>query len=168
MQKQDTLHKAILFMPWLLVFVMFLFGSTGCSVYMAAKQPKERDLSVLTVGTSRGHVIAELGAPMWSGERDGNKVDIFTFVQGYSTGARSARALFHGVSDVFTLGLWEVIGTPVEGAFSGSEMKIEIAYDEKERVRQAKNIGGESQEQKISTSETQNEKPVSSPSQTGG
>lgn len=127
---------------WFFFAVTVLSVNTGCSVYMAAKQPRERDLSVLSPGTPRGYVIAELGAPVWSGEKVGEKVDVFTFTQGYSTGARSARALFHGISDVFTLGLWEVISTPVEGAFSGTEMKFEVTYNKDDQVKTAKNLTG--------------------------
>jgi hypothetical protein len=117
-----------------------LAGSASCSVYMAANQPKAKDLSVLESGTHRSRVIAELGAPAWSGEKDGNKVDVFAFRDGYSTANRTARALFHGVSDFFTLGLWEVIGTPTEAIFSGDEMKVEIAYGPDDRVTKTTNL----------------------------
>jgi hypothetical protein len=119
---------------------LMLLVSTGCSVYMAAHQPKAKDLSVLSPGTVRGRVIAELGAPVWSGEKDGDKADVFTFTQGYSTGAKTARALFHGVSDVFTLGLWEVLATPGEPVFSGTDMKLEVTYDKDDKVKSVKNL----------------------------
>ena len=44
--------------------------------------------------------------------------------------------MFHGVADVFTFGLWEVIGTPTEGIFSGDEMAFEVSYDENDRIDQ--------------------------------
>jgi hypothetical protein len=37
---------------------------------------------------------------------------------------------------VLTLGLWEGIGTPVEGTFSGDEMAYEVRYDDDSRVDQ--------------------------------
>lgn len=123
----------------LLMAVALLIGS-GCSVYMAAKQPRAKDLSVLKEGTPRSHVIAELGAPAWSGEKGGNKVDVFAFTQGYSAGAKAGRAFFHGAADVFTLGLWEVIGTPVESVASGTEMKVEVIYDGNDQVKAAEVI----------------------------
>jgi hypothetical protein len=138
--KTNTNWKARCYGLILLVVIGTI--DAGCGAYMAAKQPREKDLGVLSPGTPREYVIAELGAPMWSGERDGNKIDIFTFVQGYSTANRSARAFFHGVSDVFTLGLWEVVATPVEGAFNGTEMKLEVMYDERNQVRLAKSLVG--------------------------
>lgn len=117
-----------------------LLAISGCSVYMAAKQPGAKDLSVLKEGTPRGHVIAELGAPVWSGDKGGSKVDIFAFTQGYSAGAKAGRAFFHGAADFFTLGLWEVVGTPVESVASGTEMKVEVTYDEKDQVKAAEVI----------------------------
>jgi len=123
--------------------VLLLLTSTGCSVYMAAKQPGEKDLSVLKPGTHRSAVIAELGAPVWSGDKDGNKVDVFAFKQGYSAPARTARALFHGTADVFSLGLWEVFSTPGEAYFSGSDMKLEVTYDSKDLVKATRSVGGD-------------------------
>lgn len=108
---------------------------SGCSVYMAAKQPGAKDLSVLSPGTPRNHVIAALGTPALSETREGVKVDTFAFKQGYSRGAKTARAFVHGVADVFTLGLWEVIGTPIEVVANGTDMRIEVVYDDNDRVR---------------------------------
>lgn len=69
-----------------------------------------------------------------SEERDGKKYEIFKFVQGYSAGAKAGRSIFHGTADFFTLGLWEVIGTPTEGAFDGNEMAYEVSYDEDDKI----------------------------------
>lgn len=124
----------------LTLWAMLALLTPGCSVFMAAKQPDAKDLSVLTPGTPRSAVLGELGAPAWSGEREGAKVEVFSFVDGYSKGAKAARAFFHGAADFFTLGLWEVIGTPTEAIFSGSKMKVEIVYDEQDRVKSSKNL----------------------------
>jgi hypothetical protein len=80
---------------------------------------------------------------------------VFTFTQGYSTGAKTARALFHGVADVFTLGLWEVIATPGEAIFSGTDMKLEIAYDNKDQVKSVKKLGGENEQKKEASTQPQ-------------
>ena len=119
---------------------------SGCSVVMAAKQPDAKDLSVLTPGTPRSVVVGELGPPTWSGERDGAKVEVFAFVDGYSKPAKAARAFFHGAADVLTFGLWEVVGTPAEAIFNGSKMKIEVVYDEQDRVKTSKNLAASVQE----------------------
>jgi len=138
----DQKHKRTLitFIGLSLVMGSILLITSGCSVYMAAKQPGQKDLSVLKEGTPRSHVIAELGAPVWSGEKNGNKVDMFAFTQGYSAGAKAGRAFFHGAADFFTLGLWEVIGTPVESVASGTDIKVEVTYDANDRVKLAEII----------------------------
>ena len=102
---------------------------------MAAKQPSAKNLTVFNSGTPRALVLAEFGLPTVSEvNKEGNKVDIFKFTQGYSGGAKAARAIGHGVADVLTLGLWEVIGTPVESVADGNEMAYQITYDKDDKV----------------------------------
>ncbi len=118
------------------VFSFVLFLSSGCAVFMAANQPDKKNVDLFTVGTQRSLLIAEYGAPTESENRDGKDYDTFKFVQGYSTGAKVSRAVFHGVADVFTIGLWEVVGTPAEALFDGQQMAYEVSYDEENRVDQ--------------------------------
>lgn len=116
-------------------------SSSGCSVVMAAKQPPRKDLSVLSVGTPRSLLIAELGQPVsTTTTRDGKTVDVFSFQQGYSKVAKGGRALFHGVADVATFGLWEVLGTPTEMVFDGTKMSYEVTYDDEDRVENIVNL----------------------------
>lgn len=128
--KNSPIHRAILTS----VVSIALFTLTGCSVFMAAKQPGKKDVSVLTNGTPRSLVVAELGAPVTSEHKEGRRVDVFSFTQGYSKGAKAGRAIFHGAADVFTLGLWEVVGTPTEASFDGRRISFEVRYDEDDKV----------------------------------
>jgi hypothetical protein len=41
------------------------------------------------------------------------------------------------------LGLWEVVSTPTEAYFSGSDLKIEVTYDNKDLVRSTKDLTGQ-------------------------
>jgi hypothetical protein len=116
------------------VMVIALFTQTGCSVFMAAKQPPKKNLGVLKEGTPRSLLLAEFGQPIATENKDGKKVDVFSFTQGYSKGAKTGRAVFHGAADVLTLGLWEVVGTPTEAAFDGKKMAFEVTYDASEKV----------------------------------
>ncbi|MDJ0860926.1 MAG: hypothetical protein QNJ82_01660 [Gammaproteobacteria bacterium] len=116
---------------------------SGCAVYMAANQPDKRDVSVLQEGTYRGKVLAELGQPVSTETRDGQRVDVFNFVQGYSDGAKVGRAALHAAADVFTLGLWEVVGTPIEAVADGSEVQVEVFYDAEDNVEEVKALKGE-------------------------
>jgi outer membrane protein assembly factor BamE (lipoprotein component of BamABCDE complex) len=108
----------------------------GCAVYMAANQPGEKNLALLSPGTPRNLVVSEFGTPVTSEMKDGARHDVMKFTQGYSTGARAARAIAHGAADVFTAGLWEAVGTPVEGTFNGDQMSAEVIYDASDKVAQ--------------------------------
>jgi hypothetical protein len=102
---------------------------------MASKQPDKKDIDLFKVGTPRSLILAEFGNPISSEIRtDGKKYEIFTFTQGYSTGAKTSRAVFHGAADVLTLGLWEVVGTPTEAVFDGEQMAYQVSYDENSLV----------------------------------
>ena len=116
------------------LFALLAILNFGCSVFMAAKQPSAKDVDLFKVGTSRSMLLAEFGAPTVSEVKNGKKCELYKFVQGYSTGVKTGRAVFHGVADFFTLGLWEVVGTPTEAVFSGDEMAYEVTYDENDRI----------------------------------
>jgi hypothetical protein len=118
------------------IAVSLLAGSvsSGCAVYMAAHQPDEKDLSVLSVGQPRARLIAELGPPVSSQYDKGVRTEIFSFTQGYSGGAKAGRAILHGAADVATLGLWEAVGTPTEGYFNGTQLSAQVTYDTMDRV----------------------------------
>ncbi len=110
------------------------FGSGGCAVYMAAHQPDAKDLSVLSAGQPRARLIAELGPPVSTQTDKGIRTDIFSFTQGYSGGAKAGRAVLHGAADIATFGLWEAVGTPTEGYFTGSQLSAQVTYDEHDCV----------------------------------
>lgn len=107
----------------------------GCSVFMAAKQPPKKNLAVLKEGSPRSLLIAELGQPITTQTTEGSIVDVFSFTQGYSKSAKAGRAIFHGVADIFTIGVWEVVGTPTEYVFDGKKLTFEVTYDDNERVK---------------------------------
>lgn len=121
--------------------------SNGCSVYKAANQPDKKDVNLLSVGTPRENIIAEFGSPIHSEVQDGKKVEIYKFIQGYSGGAKGTRAFFHGAADVMTLGLWEIVGTPIEGAYSGDEMAFKVTFDENDNIFEVSPLNDESNEE---------------------
>ena len=131
------LRKFILFTVLLVVLASSV---SGCSVFMAAKQPEKKDISLLKEGVSRAVLISEFGAPVISEYKNDKRFEIFKFVQGYSTGAKAGRAFFHGAASVATLGLWELVGTPAEITFNGDEMAFQVSYDENDLVDEVKLI----------------------------
>lgn len=124
-------------------FVLFL-SNYGCSVHSAAKQPDEKNISLLNTGTPRAKLLAEYGSPIHTETKNGVKSDIFSFVQGYSTATKTGRAFFHGAADVMTLGLWELVGGSVEGAYNGEKMSFQVNYDKNDNVQTVQALNEES------------------------
>jgi len=145
-----------------LAITVILTLTIGCSVFMAANQPQRKDVNVLDRGTFRNTVIAELGAPAYTEVKEGKKCDVFSFVQGYSKGAKVGRSVFHGAADVLTLGLWEVAGTPIEAMADGTEVKVEVFYDVKDTVERVNVIKGNDVLKSVtSINQRQEQKPAS-------
>ena len=117
------------------LLIVGTFNITGCSVFMAAKQPEKKDTKMLAVGVPRAVILAEYGAPVSTVKNGDETVDIFSFKQGYGKAAKFGRMMFHGVADVATLGLWEIIGTPVESGFDGNNIAYQITYDQNDNVK---------------------------------
>jgi hypothetical protein len=109
-------------------------AAAGCSVVMAAHQPSRKDVALFSEGIPRNLVLAEVGPPVTSEMKDGKRVEVFAFTQGYSKAARVSRTIGHGAADVFTLGLWEAVGTPTEAAFDGTRVAYEVTYDATDRI----------------------------------
>jgi hypothetical protein len=106
----------------------------ACSPVLAAKQPSRKDIDLLSPGVPRNLLIAELGQPVATETKDGKRVEVFSFVQGYRKGVKVGRTIGHGVADVMTLGLWEIAGTPTEATLSGHTVAYEVTYDASDRV----------------------------------
>lgn len=122
-------------------FAGVLAGMSGCAVVKATNQPDKKNMSVLSAGTPRSYVIAEIGTPAFTEEKNGERVDIFAFKQGYSKGVKVGRAFFHGAADLMTLGMWEVVGTPFEAIADGTDMKIQVTYSD-DRVKEVTYLAG--------------------------
>jgi len=112
----------------------FTFILCGCSVYMAAHQPSEKNVDLFKIGTPKSFLVAEFGQPASTETRGGKKYDIYRFTQGYSGGAKAGRAFAEGVADVFTLGIAEIITTPVESIADGNLVAYEVSYDKNDLV----------------------------------
>ena len=91
-------------------------------------------MGLLNAGVPRSLVLAEVGAPVTSELRGGKRVEVYSFTQGYSKAARVSRTIGHGAADVFTLGLWEAVGTPTEAVFNGKRVAYEVTYDSSDRI----------------------------------
>ena len=144
MKKSEHKKEKMRFITVLLAMLIFVLGS-GCSPFMAYKQPDRKDLTVLNKGTPRNLVILELGQPALTETKDNVRNDVFVFVQGYSSTAKASRVAFHGAADVLTFGLWEVLGTPIEIAADGTKVKVQVVYDARDGVDYIQVLEGDHQ-----------------------
>jgi hypothetical protein len=112
----------------------------SCSVYKAASN---EGVSVSDVNKckTRGCLLSH-GMEIIDRheEKNGNYLETYKAVARKS-GVNYARAAGHGALDVMTLGLWEVVGTPVEGAISNNRgyiiFKATYQYKGAEKIEKA-------------------------------
>jgi len=118
--------------PSLLVLAVVTQLAAGCSVGMALHGEQQRDLSTLQVGAERSQVETTLSAPASEVPLpDGRTQCTYFFEVGNEPSA--GRAVAHGVMDVLTLGVWELVGTPIE-ATQGDDMQVVVIYDAASKV----------------------------------
>jgi hypothetical protein len=115
---------------WILIACLAV---AGCAVSEAAKKggvdPKD-----IQKCANRACFLS-LDAEVISGEWiENNSVYVETYKARLPYGS-TARAVMHGILDVGTLGLWEVIATPMEGSMSEKEHIVyKVYYDRSDRV----------------------------------
>lgn len=103
--------------------------SGGCSVFMAAAGDEEPNLANVHRGASRGEIEMALGQPKsLATQAGGYTVATYEYTVGNEPSA--GRAVGHAVMDVLTLGIWEVVGTPVEALSQGEKIGVTVQYDQ--------------------------------------
>jgi hypothetical protein len=108
---------------------------------MVTQQSSQKDLSVLHVGSQRQAVVTELGNPAYTISYSSGTYDAYVFCQGtYSVGEKAARIAFHSTADLFTAGLWEIVGIPVEQAASGELIKVWVNYGADNKIVKLENL----------------------------
>ena len=134
--KGDIVRK-IMYLACLSFLPVFM---AGCSVGMAMSGKEQKDTSVVFPGSPRDVVVAKLGPPETSTkDADGNIVDSWLITKGNE--ASGGRAAMHAGLDVFSFGLWEVIGTPLEmGAAAEERTRYVITYDKDNKIKDMKAI----------------------------
>lgn len=125
-----------------LLFVAQCLALSGCSAFMAATAPHQRDLGVLTPGVPRDRIVEELGQPLSSTVVDSAPRDLFAFKQGYSTGALVGRTALHVVADAMTIFAWEIVAMPLEASMQGEDVRAQVDYDEQNRVSRVRYFAG--------------------------
>jgi hypothetical protein len=97
---------------------------------MEATRPTPVDLAQFHSDETRDEVVERLGSP--SGEvteSDSATCDIYQlYTHGYGAGGKVPVALLEGAADVFTLGLAEVVTSPVEYATKNQTHPVTFCY----------------------------------------
>ena len=125
---------------FIVVTTALLLGITptllGCSVYMSASRSTYKDTSVIKVGADRSVILKELGPSHASlrlengGYKDIYKID----PDAHRTGSKGAAVAWHVIADIFTIGLWEIVGTPLELAAQDKPVTFILKFDDKEKL----------------------------------
>ncbi len=126
------------------LFVFFVLSPCflqGCSVGMALSRKPDPNIGVLDIGQSRDIVLLNLGQPTQTLAKEGGRTDVFHLERGNQPSA--GRAVGHAAMDLITLGLWEVVGAPIEG-FTGDTFTLSIDYDADDTVTNIQTAPGHS------------------------
>jgi hypothetical protein len=118
----------------ILVLGLSAMTSMGCSIGINLTQPARKNLGVFQPGTPREHIVAEIGEPAWSGERNNQKKEIFAFKPGRYVLDKAGRTFVYLVWDLGTLGFAEIFTTPAEVATRSRVRQMEVIYDPDMRV----------------------------------
>lgn len=101
----------------------------ACSPVMESNRPDPIDLKQFVVGEERTKVITVIGAPLTNFQEAGNACDVYQlYTDGPGSGGKVAIAAGEAVVDVFTLGLAEVIFTPVEAGTKNAKHTVTFCY----------------------------------------
>jgi hypothetical protein len=120
-----------------LVCCLILASLYGCSVGMAMSGKPDPNLGAIKEKVKRGEVELILGgAPIkYMSMSNGKLLCVYKYETGNAPS--TGRAIFHILMDMVTIGLWELIATPVEG-FTGNTEYVSIVYDDDDRVVEVK------------------------------
>lgn len=113
-----------------LICLSFIAIISSCSVMMAAKK-EGTNIDKVQACRTRGQFLS-YGPVIVNSERmpTGELVETYQYQKERGS---AVRALMHGVLDVSTCGVWEVVGTPIEACIDEkSYFSIKVYYDEQE------------------------------------
>lgn len=105
---------------------------SGCAVNMAATGRDGPDLNVVRQEATRLDVERQLGSAVRTQQMgDGEYIAVYDVEP--RTKSNMARAAGHGVLDLFTFGLWEVVGGPLEAA-NARRVLVTARYNKSDKL----------------------------------
>jgi len=116
-------------MKKLLPLLLLTLTTSGCSIFLAARQPDKKNLTVLKEGGHKRFVVAELGKPIHTETKNNQTIETYKFIQGYTTNARVTRVIIYSMFDILTGFLTEFVTTPAEVLASGTKTVCVVTYN---------------------------------------
>ena len=109
---------------------------------MEATRPTPFDISQFAVGESRTQVIGVVGSPISQTKDGDDSCDVYKlYTRGPGDVEKGAIATGEVVADVFTLGLAEIIFTPVEYGTRNAKHTVTFCYDDGEKLLSMNDYG---------------------------
>ena len=119
-----------------LIPILSLLLLSACSVAAALDGAREPDMAVIRKGSHREEIENELYKVVDTIEnKDGTETVVYEYEVGNEPSA--IRAGGHAVMDLMTLGLWEVVGTPIELS-QGELQRVTVIYDKNDIAKSVK------------------------------
>lgn len=116
-----------------LICFISLLVLPGCSIFMAANK-KGCDVSQVQASRTRASLL-QYDLKILSSERDAFGCLTEVYLVPKEKGS-IVRAFMHGILDMSTCFLWEIVGTPMEGALGKEErFTVRVFYDKNEIVK---------------------------------
>lgn len=80
-------------------------------------------------------MISVFGAPNYTKDANGEKLDTFSFDKGVSGGYKFGHGFLHLTADPFTIFLWEFVDWPAEKIAARLNTMVEVGYDKDDKVK---------------------------------
>lgn len=112
------------------IFVYVLITTSllsGCSANMAMNGQNGPDIKVVKQQTTRQNIELMLGSPIETSSLKNGHVICWYQFEG-DIDPDYLKAVGYAAADLFTFGLWEAIGSPIEG-YKGRKRKAVVEYD---------------------------------------
>ncbi len=135
-------QKSISVVKSTLTLISLLFLG-GCAVAMSASRSTSKgDPAMMQVGADRAVIESTFGAPNMTAGLDDGKTKVIYKIDpdAHSAGGRGAAVAGHVVADVLTLGLWEMVGTPIELAAQDKYTNYILVYGQDNKVQSVETI----------------------------
>ena len=127
-------------LPILLTVILLL---EGCSAFMAGQRSVYRgDPKIIQVGVERTTIETTLGPPDLVVLLDAGRAKAVYKIDpdAHTRGARNAAVVGHVIADVLTLGLWEIVGTPLELSAQDKLVTYLIYYGADGKIKKVETV----------------------------